>query len=91
MLRYHYYNSTDKYAQAHLMYETSSFLFTRLRGLSSGVARERIYLSQLYTPFMKSYTEIGYGIGNRFLNAALFVGFHQLKYENISAKASFLL
>ena len=91
VLRYHYYNSTDKYAQAHLMYETSSFLFTRLRGLSSGVARERIYLSQLYTPSMKSYTEIGYGIGNRFLNAALFVGFHQLKYENISAKASFLL
>ncbi len=91
VLRYRYYNSTDKYAQAHLMYETSNFLITRLKNLSSGVARERLYLSQLYTPFMKSYTELGYGIGNRFLNAAIFVGFHQLKYENISAKVSFLL
>ena len=91
VLRYRYYNSTDKYAQAHLMYESSTFLFTRLRSLSSGVARERLYLSQLYTPFMKSYTELGYGIGNRFLNAAIFVGFHQLKYGSITAKAAFLL
>ena len=91
VLRYHYYNSTDKYAQALLMYETSNFLVTRLRALSSGVARERLYFSQLYTPLMKSYTEMGYGVGNRFLNAAVFVGFHQLKYENISAKVIFLL
>ena len=91
VLPYRYFNSSDQYAQAHLMYETSKFMFTRLSALSSGVARKRIYLSQLYTPFMKSYTEIGYGIGNRFLNAAVFVGFHKLTYENITAKVVFLL
>ncbi|HHT23195.1 MAG TPA: hypothetical protein GXZ87_07795 [Bacteroidales bacterium] len=87
----HYFNSSDRYAQVHLMYETAKFMFTRLPALSAGVARERIYLSQLYTPYIKSYTEFGYGIGNRYLNAAVFVGFHKLKYESITAKATFLL
>lgn len=91
ILRRHHFNSSDRYIQAHLMYETPKFLFTRLPGFSVGVARERLYFSQLYTPSMKSYTEIGYGIGNRYLNAAIFVGFHKLKYESITAKAAFLL
>ncbi len=86
------YNSSEIYAQAHLMYETPRFLLTRLPFLSHGVARERIYLSQLYLPpVKKSFTEVGYGIGNRFLNAAMFVAFDGLKYYNIGGKAVFLL
>jgi hypothetical protein len=85
------YNSSEIYAQAHFMYETPRFLLTRLPFLSHGVARERIYLSQLYLPTKKSFTEVGYGIGNRFVNAAIFVAFDGLKYYNIGGKAVFLL
>ena len=91
VLPYHYYHASSKYAQAHLMYETSNLILTRIPQISSGVVRERLYLSQLYTPFIKSYTECGYGIGNRFLNAAFFVGYRQLKFENITAKVAFIL
>ena len=91
VLPYHYYHASSKYAQAHLMYETSNLILTRIPQISSGVVRERLYLSQLYTPFVKSYTECGYGIGNRFLNAAFFVGYRQFKFENITAKVAFIL
>lgn len=85
------YNSSQLYVQAHVMYETPSLMLTRLSFLSRGVARERLYLSQLYLPGKKSYTEFGYGIGNRFLNAAFFVAFEGLNYFNIGGGAAFLL
>lgn len=83
------FNSSDKYAQAHLMYESSNFLLTKIPLISEGISKERIYLSQLLTPSIHSFTEIGYGIGNRFLNAAVFVALHNLKYQSITAKAVF--
>lgn len=85
------YNSSQMYVQSHVMYETPSLMLTRLSFLSRGVARERLYVSQLYLPSKKSYTEVGYGIGNRFLNAAFFVAFEGLKYYNIGGSAVFLL
>ena len=87
----HIYNSAEKYAQGHFMYETPRFFLTRLPFLSNGVARERLYASQLYLSTGKSFTEFGYGIGNRFLNAAFFVAFDGLSYHNIGGKAVFLL
>ena len=85
------YNSSQMYAQAHVMYETPSLMLTRLSFLSRGVARERLYVSQLYLPSKKSFTEVGYGIGNRFLNAAFFVAFDGFKFFNIGGNAVFLL
>ncbi len=91
VLRTHQFNASEKYIQAHLMYDSSKLLFNRLPIMSMLMNTERIYLSQLYTPLLMSYTEFGYGIGNRYLNAAVFVGFHKLKFQNIEAKAIFLL
>lgn len=91
ILPYVTYNSSQMYAQAHVMYETPSLMLTRLSFLSRGVARERLYVSQLYLPSKKSFTEVGYGIGNRFLNAAFFVAFDGFKFFNIGGNAVFLL
>ncbi len=89
-LPYKTYNSSAFYAQAHLMYETPQFLLTQIPALSNGVARERIYLSQLYLPHKVSFTEIGYGIGNKFLNAAIFMAFDKWNYYNVNGKIVFL-
>ena len=85
------YNASSSYIQAHLMYETPRFLLTRIQALSGGVVKERLYYSQLFTPTIPSYSELGYGVGNRFLNAALFVSFFKLSYQNIGFKSVFLL
>ncbi|MFV0391288.1 MAG: DUF5686 family protein [Paludibacteraceae bacterium] len=85
------YNSSPVYVQGHFMYETPRFLLTRIPILSNGVARERIYVSQLYLTDNQFFAEIGYGIGNRFLNAAFFISFDGLKYYNVGGKAAFLL
>lgn len=91
LLPYNVYNSSTSYIQAHVMYETPFFIFTLLPKLARGVLSERIYLSQLYTPYIQSYTEIGYGIGNRFVNAAVFASFHKYTFQQIGGKVVFLL
>lgn len=82
------YNASTSYVQVHLMYETPFLLLNDIPLLSRGVVRERLYLSQLYTPYIRYYNELGYGIGNRFLNAALFGSFYKLKFNKIGFKVS---
>ncbi|VBB44300.1 conserved exported hypothetical protein [uncultured Paludibacter sp.] len=91
LLPYSVYNASTSYAQAHIMYETPFFIFTLLPKLSRGMLSERVYLSQLYTPYIVSYSEIGYGIGNRFVNAAFFGSFHKLNFLQVGVKVVFLL
>lgn len=91
LLPYSTYNASTSYVQAHVMYETPFLIFTMLPKLARGVLSERVYLSQLYTPYIQSYTEIGYGIGNRFVNAAVFASFHKYTYQQIGGKVVFLL
>lgn len=86
-----YFNASDKYVQAHFMYDSSKLLLNNIPQLSRLVKIERLYLSQVYTPFLNSYTEVGYGLGNKYVNAALFFGFKGVQYHNIAAKAVFLL
>jgi len=40
----------------------------------------------LYTPQIISYTEAGYGIGNRFFNAAVFGSFHKQNFREIGVR-----
>lgn len=87
-----WYNASDKYAQAHLMYE-SPFMLTQLLKpkASKYILTERFYLSQLWTPVLPSYTEIGYGFGNHIFNVAVFAGFNKLEYQSVGFKFTFEL
>lgn len=87
-----WFNASDKYAQAHFMYE-SPFMLSRLfRGKASKyMLLERFYLSQLWLPILPSYTEVGYGFGNHIFNIAAFAGFEKYKYQSIGVKFAFEL
>jgi len=89
LLRGEWYNASRSYIQAHLIYEFP-YIFSRLiRNVTEDVLNERIYLSQLYTPILPCYTEIGYGIGNYIGDAGIFVSFVKGKYDSVGAKFTF--
>ncbi len=88
LLRRHLYNASDSYIQAHFMFETPFLFLKNLRFLSELADRERLYFSQLYTPQIVSYSEIGYGIGNKFFKAGVFASFHKLQFRQIGIRAA---
>ena len=83
------YNASDSYIQAHLMYETPFLILKNIPFVSDFADKERVYLSQLHTPQIVSYTELGYGIGNRFFNAGIFGSFHKTNFRHIGVRAAF--
>ncbi len=100
LLKGEWYNASDKYVQAHLMYESPFVLFKILRinskrkflrMVSRYILSERFYLSQLWTPMLPSYTEIGYGIGNHLFNIAAFASFDRWEYQGMGFKFAFEL
>ena len=91
-LKGEWYNASDKYAQAHFMYESPFVLFQLLKPKASRhILTERFYLSQLWLPVLPSYTEIGYGFGNHIFNVAVFAGFKKCNYQSIGVKFAFEL
>ena len=88
LLNRQFYNASDSYIQSHFMYESPFLVLNLIPALSKGVVTERLYLSHLYNPYISSYTELGYGIGNNFLNAAVFGSFHKLKFHEVGFKIS---
>ncbi len=91
LLRRNFYNASNSYLQFHGMFETPFLVLNKIPLLARGIAKERIYFSQLYTPEIKSYTELGYGIGNRIANVALFFSFHKTKFQEIGLRAALAL
>ena len=83
------YNASDSYVQAHTMFEAPFLLLKNIPFVSDFAENERIYLSQLYTPQIISYTELGYGIGNRFFNAGFFCSFHKEEFKQVGVRAAF--
>lgn len=91
-LRRIWFNASDKYIQAHVMYESPFILFQLFKPKTSKhILSERFYISQLWMPIKPSYTEFGYGLGNHIFNIAFFIGFDKLKYDGIGAKFAFEL
>ena len=82
------YNASDSYIQNHFMYESPFLILNLIPAISKGVVTERLYLSHLYNPYIRSYTELGYGMGNNFFNAAFFGSFHKLKFHEVGFKIS---
>ena len=87
LLKGEWYNASDSYAQAFFMYESPFSVLRLFRRVIKDVITERIYLSQLYTPVLPCYTEIGFGVGNFVGNAGAFVSLKQGKFESFGVKA----
>lgn len=92
LLKREWFNAADQYVQAHFMYQ-SPFILSQLikPSASKHILSERFYFSQLWTPVLPSYTEVGYGFGNHIFNIALFAGFDRWKYDGIGLKFAFEL
>jgi hypothetical protein len=86
LLRREWYNASRSYVQAHLIYEFPYMLSRLFRNVTEDILAERIYVSQLYTPILPSYTEIGYGIGNFIGDAGIFVSLVKGKYDSVGVK-----
>ncbi|MDR2087292.1 MAG: DUF5686 family protein [Dysgonamonadaceae bacterium] len=86
-----WYNSSDFYAQAHFMYESPLILLKLFKGNIQDIFTERFYFSQLYTPILPSYTEIGFGTGNFIINAGIFVSLNRGKFQSFGTKITFEL
>jgi len=91
LLANEWYDASNSYIQAHIMYEFPSTFLRWFRGVSKDILKERFYVSQLYTPALPSYTEIGYGVGNFIGNAGVFVSFKRWEYKSIGVKFAFEL
>ena len=89
LLRSEWYNASRSYAQAHLIYEFPYMLSLLVRNMTRDILNERIYVSQLYTPILPCYTELGYGIGNYIGDAGVFVSFVKGRYDSVGAKFTF--
>ncbi|MDL2282052.1 DUF5686 family protein [Parabacteroides sp. OttesenSCG-928-G06] len=89
-LRREWFNASDKYVQAHMMYESPFILMNLINNKASKhVVSERLYLGHLWTPALRSYTEVGYGIGNDIFNIALFAGFKKTEFERFGVRFTF--
>ena len=82
------YNASDSYIQSHFMFETPFLVLKNIPFVSDFADKERIYFSHLYTPHI-SYTELGYGIGNRYFNAGIFGSFYNKKFRQLGLRAAF--
>ncbi|HBG42507.1 MAG TPA: hypothetical protein DDW85_14050 [Porphyromonadaceae bacterium] len=91
LLNRNLYNVSDSYIQAHLMLETPFLLLKNIPFVSNFADTERLYFSQLYTPQILSYTEFGYGIGNRFFSVAAFGSLHKTQFRQVGVRATFEL
>lgn len=91
LLRRNFYNASESYMQAHLMYETPFLFLKKIPIVSKGVAKERIYVSQLHTPQIISYTELGYGVGNRIFNVGIFSSFYRFNFVEMGVKVALSL
>lgn len=85
------YNASDSYIQSHIMFETPFLILKNIPFVSDFAENERIYVSQLYTPEIVSYCELGYGIGNRFFNAGFFASFHKAEFRRMGVRIAFEL
>ncbi|MDR1056148.1 MAG: DUF5686 and carboxypeptidase regulatory-like domain-containing protein [Prevotellaceae bacterium] len=89
-----YMPSTNEwYASTSAQYTSPYLLLKHLPLLNRTMIQENLYFSYLATPYLKNYTEFGYGLSNIWLLGSLgtFIGFEKFEYSNWGFKVSFNL
>jgi len=88
LLDYYKYSTNDRFIEGHFGYSTPYLLLKRLPIIRDRVWTEKLMVNYLYTPFLKNYTEIGYGIGNELYNIGVFGSFRNLNSDRFGVKLS---
>ena len=88
-----YYSSTNEwFLQFNLNYSTSRLLIKQFIFPRSSF-NENLYFSYLCTPYLKHFSEIGYGVSDifRIVGAGVFLGFEDLQHKFVRIKLSIML
>lgn len=83
-----WYNESDYYVRTNLSYESPLLMATWLPLVGRYIETERIYLSGLLLSQKDPYTEVGYGLTNRYFSAGLFASFLGGKFWEFGGKIS---
>jgi hypothetical protein len=88
LLDYYQYSTNDRFIEGHFIYSTPFLILKRLPVIRNRVWTEKLIANYLYTPLLKNYTEIGYGIGNELYNIGIFESFKNLNSNSFGLKIS---
>ena len=86
-----WYNSSRKYARAHVTYEAPFLLMRHLLKYSKYVLNERLQANILMMPHLHPYLELGYSVGTHIFDFGVFASFANWRYEDIGCKFTFEL
>ncbi len=86
-----WYNASQYYGRANIVYETPFLLLPHFRGLTKWVLKERIYVNAVMMNQLRPYVEVGYGIGTHIFDLGLFLGTMNGKAPKFGFKVTFEL
>ena len=88
LLDYYKYSTNDRFIEGHFSYSTPYLILKRLPLIRDRVWTESLMINYLYTPYLKNYTEFGYGIGNGLYTIGVFGSFRNLNSDRFGLKVS---
>jgi len=88
LIDYYKYSTNDRFIEGHFSYSTPFLFLKRLPLIRDRVWTEKLMVNYLYTPVLRNYTEIGYGIGNDLYNIGVFGSFRNLNSDRFGVKVS---
>jgi len=82
---------SNYYVRANVSYESPLLLATWLPYVGKYIEKERFYINTVLLERCRPYYELGYGFSNRYLSAAVFASFKNIRYQEIGFKFEFEL
>ena len=86
-----WYNASNYYFRANASYSSPLLLLTWIPLVGRYIETERVYVNFLQIEHTRPYTEIGYGLTNRYFSVGLFGSFLNGKFHEFGSKYSFEL
>lgn len=91
LLNSQWYNASKYYFRTNVSYESPLLLVTWIPLIGKYIETERIYANFLQIEHTRPYTEIGYGLTNRYFSIGLFASFLNGSFNEFGSKFSFEL
>lgn len=91
LLNSQWYNASKYYFRTNVSYESPLLLLTWIPLVGRYIETERVYVNFLQIEHTRPYTEIGYGLTNRYFSIGLFASFLNGKPNEFGSKFSFEL
>lgn len=91
LLNSQWYNASRYYFRVNASYSSPLLLLTWIPFVGRYIETERLYASSLQIEHTRPYTELGYGLTNRYFSVGLFCSFLNGDFHEIGSKFSFEL